>query len=173
MVEDKAMTKVKDLTPSTKQVNVRVKVLGLSEEREITSKFGEARKLVEATVGDETGTVLLTLWNDQIGNVQKDETLLIDNGYVTLVRGHIRLNVGKYGTMTKSEEAIETVNTALDVSAVEYEREPRYRSGGYSGERRERTGGDRQFEFGTFSGNRSGGGGRNDRDRRDRGRRRY
>src|SRR2546427_9058307 len=71
--------------------------------------------------------------------------------------------------MTKSAQAIETVNTALDVSAVEYEREPRYRSGGYSGERRERTGGDRQFEFGTFSGNRCGGGSR-DRDRRDRGR---
>src|SRR3989440_7659060 len=155
-MDEKTMTKVKDLTPASKQVNVLVKVVGLSEEREITSKFGEARKLVEATVGDETGTVLLTLWNDQIGNVQKDETLLIDNGYVTLVRGHIRLNVGKYGTMTKSDQAIETVNTALDVSAVEYEREPRYRSGGYSGERRERTGGDRQFGFGTFSRNRSG-----------------
>src|SRR5256712_11599221 len=68
---------------------------------------------------------------------------------------------------------IENVNPALDVSAVEYEREPRYRSGGYSGERRERSGGgDRQFEFGTFSGSRSGGGssgggsGGRDRDRR-------
>ncbi len=169
------MTKVKDLTPASKQVNVLVKVVGLSEEREITSKFGEARKLVEATVGDETATVFLTLWNDQIGQVAKDETLLIDNGYVTLVRGHIRLNVGKYGTMTKSEQAIENVNTALDVSAVEYEREPRYRSGGYGGERRGGTGGDRQFEFGTFGGSRSGGGssGGRDRDRKDRGRRRF
>src|SRR3989441_11966866 len=78
--------------------------------------------------------------------------------------------------MAKSEQLIENVNTALDVSAVEYEREPRYRSGGYSGERRERSGGgDRQFEFGTFSGNRSGGGsgsGGRDPDRRGRGRRR-
>src|SRR6266571_5065408 len=112
---DKAMTKVKDLTPTTKQVNVLVKVVGLSEEREITSKFGEARKLVEATIGD--------------------------------------------------------VNAALDVSAVEYEREPRYRSGGYGGERRGGSGGDRQFEFGTFGGSRGGGG--RDRDRKDRGRRRF
>src|SRR2546428_12077754 len=131
-MEDKAMTKVKDLTPASKQVNVLVKVVSLSEEREITSKFGEARKLVEATVGDETGTVLLTLWNDQIGQIHKDETLLIDNGYVTLVRGHIRLNVGKYGPMAKSEQMIGNVNTALDVRAVEYEREPRYRNVGYS-----------------------------------------
>src|SRR5213592_834840 len=142
-MDEKTMTKVKDLTPASKQVNVLVKVVGLSEEREITSKFGEARKLVEATVGDETATVLLTLWNDQIGQVQ----------------------------------TVETVNTALDVSAVEYEREPRYRSGGYSGERRSGSGGgDRQFEFGTFGGGRGGGGsggGGRDRDRRDRGRRRF
>src|SRR5207237_9725891 len=71
---------------------------------------------------------------------------------------------------------IETVNTALDVSAVEYEREPRYRSGGYSGERRSGSGGgDRKFEFGNFGGGRGGGGGSGgrDRERRDRGRRRF
>ena len=159
---DKVLTKIKDLTPESKQVNVLAKVVGLSEEREITSRFGEARKLVEATVGDETGTVLLTLWNDQIGQAVKDETVLIDNGYVSLVRGHIRLNVGKYGSFAKAETPIETVNTTLDVSAVEYEREPRYRSGGYGG----RQGGGRQFEFGT--GARGG-----SRERRDRGRRRF
>jgi len=140
-------------------------------------KFGEARKLVEATVGDETGDGLLTLLERPDRQVQKDETVLVDNGYVTLVRGHIRLNVGKYGSMAKSDQTIETVNTALDVSAVEYEREPRYRSGGYSGERRRVSGGgDRQFEFGTFGGSRGGGGGGSggrDRDRRDRGRRRF
>ena len=163
---DKTLTKVKDLTPESKQVNVLAKVVGLSEEREITSRFGEARKLVEATVGDETGTVLLTLWNDQIGQVQKESTILVDNGYVSLVRGHIRLNVGKYGSFQKSETPIENVNSSLDVSAVEYEREPHYRSGGYSGRRDDR-GGSRQYEFGTLS-NRDAG-----RERRDRGRRRF
>ena len=159
------MTKVKDLTPESKQVNVLAKVVGLSEEREITSRFGEARKLVEATVGDETGTVLLTLWNDQIGQVAKDQVVLVDNGYVSLVRGHIRLNVGKYGSLAKSETPVETVNASLDMSAVEYEREPRYRSGGYGGgrDRGSGSGGQRQFEFGTFGGDR----------RKERGRRRF
>ncbi len=163
---DKVLTKIKDLTPESKQVNVLAKVVSLSEEREITSRFGEARKLVEATVGDETGTVFLTLWNDQIAQVTKDETVLIDNGYVSLVRGHIRLNVGKYGSFAKAETPLDAVNSALDVSAVEYEREPRYRSGGYGGGQRE--GGSRQFEFGTGGGNRGG-----NREHRDRGRRRF
>jgi len=159
------MTKVKDLTPESKQVNVLAKVVGLSEEKELTSRYGEKRRLVEAKVGDDTGTVLLTLWNEQIGQVREGDTVFVDNGYVTLVRGHVRLNVGKYGALTKSEEDIETVNSSLDVSAVEYERERRYRSGGYSGGggQRDRP---RQYEYGTSD--RSGG-----RDRRDRGRRRY
>src|SRR5207245_9055036 len=89
-MEDKAMTKVKDLTPSTKQVNVRVKVLGLSEEREITSKFGEARRPAEETFGDETGTAPLRRWNDRIGNVHREETPWINNGTVTSDGGQIR-----------------------------------------------------------------------------------
>ena len=81
------------------------------------------------------------------------------------MRGHIRLNVGKYGSFAKAETPIDAVNTALDVSAVEYEREPRYRSGGYGGQRE---GGSRQFEFGTGGGSRGG-----NREHRDRGRRRF
>lgn len=166
---DKVMTKVKDLTPQSKQVNLVGKVLELGEEKEITSRFGETRRLVEAKLGDETGTVLLTLWNEQIGQVARDETLSIDNGFVSLVRGHIRLNVGKYGAMSKTDQDVDDVNTSLDVSAVEYEREPRYRSGGYQGGGRREGyggGGGRQYEYGTQGGGR-------DRDRRNRGRRRY
>ena len=97
---DKVLTKVKDLTPESKQVNVLAKVVGLSEQREITSRFGEARKLVEATVGDETGTVLLTLWNDQIDQVNVNDTIKIENGYVTSFRGEIQLNIGRYGKLS-------------------------------------------------------------------------
>lgn len=160
---EKELTKVKDLTPQSKQVNVLAKVLNIGEQKEIQSRFGEARKLAEATVGDETGTVVLTLWEDQIAQVAQNDVVLIDNGYVSLVRGHMRLNVGKYGSIVKSEQDVPEVNTQLDVSAPEYEREPRYRSGGYD---RDRGGGRREFNFGTERGGR-------DRDSRGRGRRRF
>ena len=75
---DKVLTKIKDLTPESKQVNVLAKVVGLSEQREITSRFGEARKLVEETVGDETRTGFLQLWNDQNRQGAKDDTIPFD-----------------------------------------------------------------------------------------------
>ncbi|MFQ6013355.1 MAG: single-stranded DNA-binding protein, partial [Thermoplasmata archaeon] len=105
-MEEKTFVKIDELTPASKQADVVVKVLSLGERKTIDSKFGGSRDLVEAVVGDETGTVILTLWGDQIDGVVQDEVLDIDNGYVSLVRGHMRLNVGKYGSFKKSDKEI-------------------------------------------------------------------
>jgi replication factor A1 len=133
MVE-KTLTKVRDLTPSSKQVNVHAKVTNVGEAKEVMGKYGDPRKVAEAVIGDETATITLSLWNEQIGSIAKDDVVLIDNGYVSLVRGHMRLNVGRYGSMTKSTDPINEVNTSLDMSQQEFESERRsYGGGGYRG----------------------------------------
>jgi len=136
------ITKVKDLTPRSDKVNVLVKVTGVGGPKEISSRFGgETRRVAEARVGDETGTILLSLWQDQIGSVKEGDVLSVENGYVSLVRGHMHLNVGKYGKMTKSDKEIPNVNTEIDVSAAEQERggfRPRY-GGGFRGGYRDRS----------------------------------
>lgn len=141
--QPKVQTKIKDLTPTSKQVNLLAKVVALGEQKEITPRYGSPRRLVEATIGDETATVILTLWEEQISAVAKDDIIQIDNGFVSLVRGHVRLNVGKYGTLTKSEQDIPEVNTALDISAQEHQQERRFNR--FDSPRRESRG----FAFGT------------------------
>src|SRR5213596_4394509 len=47
-MDEKTMTKVKDLTPASKQVNVLVKVVGLRKKQEIRPNSAEGRKLVKA-----------------------------------------------------------------------------------------------------------------------------
>jgi len=137
MAEEKVMTKVKDLNPECKQVNVLAKVMSVGEAKEIPSKFGRSRKVAEATIGDETGVVTLSLWQDQIGTVAKDDVIFIDNGFVSLVRGRMRLNVGKYGGLQKTDKTMESVDINNDMSAKEYPYEPR------TYPRREMPGGDR------------------------------
>ena len=127
---EKTLTKVRDLTPSSKQVNVLAKVVNVGEPKEVMGKFGDPRKVAEAVVGDDTATIILSLWNEQIGSIAKDEIVLVDNGYVSLVRGHMRLNVGRYGNLTKSTEAIAEVNSTLDMSQQEFESERRSYGGG-------------------------------------------
>lgn len=129
--------KVKELTPQSKRVNILVKVLSVGGPKEIPNRWGgESKKVAEATVGDETGTILLSLWQDQIGSVQENDVLQIENGYVSLVQGHMRLNVGKYGKMAKSDKDVPTVNTEVNVSDAEHEQERRFgpRPGGYGSE---------------------------------------
>jgi len=128
--------KVKDLTPQSRRVNVVVKVMSIGEPKEIPNRFGgEPKKVAEARVGDETGTVLLSLWQEQIGSVSGGDVLSIENGYVSLVQGHMRLNIGKYGKLTKTDQEIQNINTEVDLSAAEHQQErrgfrPRY-GGGY------------------------------------------
>ena len=93
--------KIKDLRDKMRNVAIEAKVTEKSEPREVMSRFkDETYKVATATIADETGTIKLTLWNEQIDQVDVDSTVKIENGYVTSFRGEIQLNIGKYGKMT-------------------------------------------------------------------------
>ena len=54
----------------------------------------------EMCIRDRTGTIKLVLWNEQIDQVNADDTVRIENGYIKSFRGEIQLNVGRYGKLT-------------------------------------------------------------------------
>ncbi len=122
---------------------------------------GSAHKVCDALVGDETGVVYLTLWDDNITKVNDGDTIRVENGYVTLFKGNIRLNIGKYGKLEPAKEPLTAeVNTENNVSSKAYEQERRpFRGGGGRG---------RGFGGGGYGGDRRGGsgGGYGGRDRR-------
>ncbi|MGB9915489.1 MAG: hypothetical protein ACPLIG_07535 [Candidatus Bathyarchaeales archaeon] len=131
--------KVGELTPQSRAVNVTAKVVSKSEVREIPmGKDGSPHKVCDALVGDETGSIYLTLWDDNIEKVNENDTVRLENGYVTLFKGNMRLNVGKYGKLEMAKEPFEgEVNTENNVSSKTYEqqRRPFRRGGGYGGRR--------------------------------------
>jgi len=109
--------KVGDLKTYSRRVNVKVKVLSKTEPREVTSsRSGSTFHVAEALVGDETGCVLLDLWDDDIKKFEEGEVISIRNGYVKLFRGSMRLNIGRYGQAEKIEEDIPEVNTENNLS---------------------------------------------------------
>lgn len=146
--------KVGELSPSSRAVNVLAKVVSKSEVRNITAgRDGEPHKVSDALVGDETGCIYLTLWDDNIEKVKEGDTLAVKNGYINLFRGNMRLNIGRYGTLEIAEQAIAgEVNTENNMSNQVYEQPRRpFRGGG-------------RRDFG--GGGRGGYGGGRDRDRR-------
>jgi len=84
-----------------KNVSVEAKVVEKSEAHEVLSRFkDETYKVATAVIGDETGTIKLTLWNEQISQVNVNDTVKVENGYVSSFKGEIQLNVGRFGKLT-------------------------------------------------------------------------
>jgi replication factor A1 len=142
--------KVGELNPSSRAVNVLAKVVSKSEVRNVAAgRDGEPHKVSDAMVGDETGCIYLTLWDDNIDKVKEGDTVNVKNGYINLFRGNMRLNIGRYGTLEMAEQAIAgEVNTQNNMSTQVYEQPRRSYGGGgrrdYGGGRRDYGGRDRR-----------------------------
>lgn len=159
---------VAELKPRMKDLVISFKVLELGEEREVSSRNdGATHRVLDAIVGDSTGTVAVPCWDDTIDSIEVGKTYTLKNGYTGLFKGNLRLNIGKYGELSAAEEEIEDVNMENDMSAEEHEdTRRRYRGGGggYGGGRDRGYGGS-----GGYGGRDRGSGGYGGRDRRDRG----
>lgn len=90
---------IKDLTSRTKRFNLQVKVTEKSTPRTILSKWGRELVLSTAIVKDQSGTIKLPLWNDQIGMVSVGDTLRIENAQLKEFQGELHLAVGKSTTL--------------------------------------------------------------------------
>jgi replication factor A1 len=144
--ENEELVKVETLTPNSRGVNTIVKVVSKGEVRSVTGRDYSVRRVADALVGDETGCLYMTLWDDKIDAINEGATLSITNGYINLFRGNMRLNIGKYGSYEVVEDSpITEVNTENNLSDKRYEQQRRFnrygrsrggyggRSGGYGG----------------------------------------
>ena len=95
------MVAIKDLHDGMKRVDVEAKVVEKGDPREVRSRYkDETYKIVDAVVADETGSIKLTLWNEQIDMVNVGDNIKIENGYVTSFKSETQLNVGKFGKLS-------------------------------------------------------------------------
>lgn len=118
---EEELVKVGELNPRSRRVNMLVKVVEKSEPREVISRRdGTTHKVAEALVGDETGVILLTLWDKHVEQVNVGNSLKISNAYVSLFKGSMRLNIGRYGSFEVVEEEVPEVNMENNMSTKRY-----------------------------------------------------
>ena len=112
--------KISELRPGRRNIELRFKVLSVGEKREVMSRLtGEKHDVAEAVVGDETGTIILTLWDEHISAIEVGKSYEISNGKTSLFQRHLRLGIGKGGVIEEIED-IEEVNEEVDASAREW-----------------------------------------------------
>ena len=93
--------KVQELKPGMPHVNMEVKVLSVSKPKQAVTGRGIAHEILEVEVGDETGSIMLVLWDEKVIPLEAGDVLQIENGFVSSYRGNWRLNVGKFGKLTR------------------------------------------------------------------------
>jgi len=152
--EGAELIKVGELNSYSRKVNTIVKVVSMTETREVSSRMDQTtHRVADALVGDDTGSIYLTLWDDAVDQIKEGQILQIKNAYVNLFRGSMRLNLGRYGSYEVAESApFEGVNLDNNLSSKQFEERMDYRRGGGGGgfggrERRfgDRGGGGRRY----------------------------
>jgi len=95
---------VRGLDANARGVSIRLRVISKNEVRTVKTKDGNEHRVVDARVGDRTGSIILTLWDEKAEQISEGDLIDIENGYVNRFKGRLRLNVGKYGSLEKIED---------------------------------------------------------------------
>ena len=91
--------KVEELRAGMGNVTVEGEVLEKSQARMVRSRRRrwESLSVADAGFGDDTGRLVLTLWNEQIKIVSVGDHIRVENGYVGSYQGVKQLSTGRAG----------------------------------------------------------------------------
>jgi len=89
------LLQIRDLRAGMKEVNLKAKVLEIARPTLVFTRFGNYASVANALIADETGTIKLCLWNEQINSISVGDTVQIENARVSMFRGERQLRIGK------------------------------------------------------------------------------
>lgn len=88
--------KIGELKIGMKDIDVKGKIIEKSETREVYSRYGyNVHRVSYAKLSDDSGSINLILWNEQIDLISVGNEVHVENGYVSRFRGIDQLNVNK------------------------------------------------------------------------------
>jgi replication factor A1 len=93
--------KINELKPGMRAISIGGRVDNIADARNVNLKSGGTAQVADATISDETGSIKLSLWDEQLNMVNEGDQIYIENGYTQEFRGETSLNVGRYGKLKK------------------------------------------------------------------------
>jgi replication factor A1 len=90
------MDKISELKVGQGNVNVQGTVRDISDTRAF-NKYGRDLKVANAFLEDESGSIKISLWNDDITRIKNGDKIKLTNGYVSEFNSEKQLSAGKMG----------------------------------------------------------------------------
>ncbi len=114
--------KVADITDENKAVNFIARIVSASKIKEFTRSDGTIGRVGNLIVGDETGKIRVTLWDNiadllRTGEIKVGQTVQI-SGHVKYGYSGVEIHVGNNDVLTKSEEHIEVTERVPQIKDI-------------------------------------------------------
>lgn len=104
--------KLSGIKPYQKGITIDFKIMKTQAVRTVKSRNdGSNHKVADVLVGDETGVMLLTLWDNDIAIVENGKVFRLVSGQTSLFQGRLQLSIGRGGKLELSTNTIPEVNT--------------------------------------------------------------
>jgi ssDNA-binding replication factor A large subunit len=93
--------KISELKPGMRNVSVTAKVDSVGQPRTVNLKTGGTNTVADAIISDDSGSIKLSLWGDDIDKIQTGDRISVENGYINTFKGENSISVGKFGKLSK------------------------------------------------------------------------
>ena len=117
---------MKDLNPGTR-VTMHLLVKSVTVTRERLRYEGTVNKSADVIVGDEHGCAVLVAKDNQLDLIKEGAQIIIRNAHANVVKEHMRVEVDRWAKVevnTDKSKFVKSVNTANNLSEIEYELVP-------------------------------------------------
>jgi len=96
--------KIYEIQSGMRNIEVTGQIVGVSPRKRVQTRFGFA-DVATATLKDETGSIHINLWRDQIDFAGEGKTVRVINAFVRTYGNRLELNIGKDGQIIAIEGA--------------------------------------------------------------------
>ena len=99
MGADVSPIRIAELKQGMRGLTIVGKIAQIGEVQTVMTRFGQAR-VAAAVLEDETGSIRLNLWRDQIDKVRVGDSVRLENAFIRMFNNQSELNIGKDGKIT-------------------------------------------------------------------------
>ena len=110
--------KISELNMGQGNVEVEGTVKEIGEAKTF-NKFGKDLSVANAMLEDDSGSIKLTLWNDDVTRFKDGDKLKVVNGYVNEFQGEKQLTSGKFGSLEKVDGSSAPAESSEEAPAEE------------------------------------------------------
>ena len=98
--QEQKIRKIDELKYGMKDIDIKPKVVEIPPGVNVLTRFGTTAYVSNVKIADESGSIRLSLWNNQIDKVHVGDEIELKACYIFRYRGEPQLRLGRKGTLT-------------------------------------------------------------------------